>query len=125
MDDLYLEHILDHAENPRGRGKLDDPTYSTNYTNTACGDTVTIDIDIKNGTIRDVKWRGEGCVISQASASLLSEKLIGVHTNDLQAWTDDEVLEMLGLPEVSFARRKCALAFFWGAKSLFSSSFVS
>lgn len=118
MDDLYLDHILDHAENPRGKGKLDNPTHSANYTNTACGDTVTIDISVKNGTIQDVKWRGDGCVISQAAASLLSEKLSGLRLKDLQAWTDEQVLEMLGLPEVSFARRKCALAFFWGVRGL-------
>lgn len=119
MDDLYLDHILDHAENPRGKGKLENPTHSINYTNTACGDSVTIDIDTENGTIHAIKWRGDGCVISQAAASLLSEKLIGLPMKDLQKWEDDQVLQMLGLPEVSFARRKCALAFFWGVKSLF------
>lgn len=118
MDDLYLDHILDHAENPRGKGRLEQPTYSTKYTNTSCGDSLTIDIETDNEVIRAIKWDGEGCVISQAAASLLSEKLVGLPLKDLREWTDDQVLEVLGLPEVSFARRKCALAFFWGVKSL-------
>lgn len=116
MNDLYVDHILDHAENPRGVGRLAQATHSTDFINASCGDSLSIELLVENGIIRNIAWQGEGCVISQAAASLLSESLIQRPVDEILATSDDEILAKLGLPEISFVRRKCALAFFFGVK---------
>ncbi len=71
----------------------------------------TIDLEIIDGRIIAVRWRGEGCVISQAAASLLAEEIENLPIEEVLSWEDDAVLDELGLPEVSYARRPCALTF--------------
>lgn len=111
MDDLYRDHILDHAENPRCQGGLPHPTHTGVYGNRSCGDELAVDLEIADGKIRAVRWRGEGCVISLAAASVLADQIESSPTSDVLAWDDEQVLEKLGLPDVSYARRQCALVF--------------
>jgi nitrogen fixation NifU-like protein len=111
MDDLYREHILDHAENPRCQGRLPHPTHTGVYGNRSCGDEIGLDLEITAGQIAAVRWRGEGCVISLAGASVLAEKIERLPVEEVLAWDDEQVLERLGLPDVSYARRQCALTF--------------
>jgi len=108
-DDLYREYILDHYKNPRNYGRLEHPTISHEEGNPLCGDVVGIDILLdKDNNVADVKFHGRGCAISQASASILTEKIKGMNIEQVKAITKDDLLEELGI-EVSATRLKCAL----------------
>ena len=72
----YTELILDHYRHPRNHGKLTG-CLSATAANSSCGDSMTVYFRLKSGKVTDFKWRGTGCAISQAAASILSEKIIG------------------------------------------------
>ena len=108
--DLYREQILDHYKRPRNYGDLPDPTYSHTGENPVCGDEITMDVqlDADEEVIENVAFRGEGCAISQAAASLLTEELPGMTVEELEALDRDDVVSLLGV-EVSPMRIKCAV----------------
>jgi len=95
-DQFYREYILDHYKNPRNYGRLEH------------GDVVGMDFRVKDGVIDDIRFHGRGCAISQASASLLTERLKGMPLDDAKKINKDDVLGELGI-EISPARIKCAL----------------
>jgi nitrogen fixation NifU-like protein len=109
MDDLYREYILDHNENPRHKGLLDPNQIDYEDDNPMCGDHIhlTLRVDEKD-QISEVGWEGEGCAISQASASMLYETLPGKSLEEVRSYDREMILEMLGIP-LSVARVKCAL----------------
>jgi len=77
-DELYQQVILDHNRNPRNFRKLDDPTHEAQGLNPLCGDEYTIFLKVDDeNVIREVAYEGHGCAISKASASLMSEELMG------------------------------------------------
>ena len=108
MDDLYREYILDRYKHPRNAGELDpfDVQYADN--NPLCGDEISMTLRLEDGKVADVKFRGRGCAISQASADILTDNIKGRSVDELRGLTPDRVIEDLGV-EVSPARRKCAL----------------
>lgn len=109
MDEqFYREFILDHYKNPRNFGRLEGATISHEEDNPLCGDVVGMDLLVKEGAIADVRFHGRGCAISQASASLLTEKIKGMPLADARKIGKEDVLEELGI-EISPARLKCAL----------------
>lgn len=115
MDDLYREVILDHFKNPRNFGKMKYPTVSYSLYNSACGDKISIDIIIKNKEqktksriIQAIKFHGEGCAISMASASMLTEKVIGKSVEEIKQMNRDDILKLLGII-LTPTRLKCAL----------------
>ena len=77
LEELYREVILDHYRNPRNRGTLDDPDASADGSNPLCGDEVHIDLALEGEVIAAVAVTGQGCSISQASASMMSEAVKG------------------------------------------------
>lgn len=77
LEELYREVILDHYRNPRNRGTLDDPDASADGSNPLCGDEVHIDLALDGEVIAAVAVTGQGCSISQASASMMSEAVKG------------------------------------------------
>ncbi len=105
---LYQEHILEHYHHPVGRGKLSDATHHHCANNPTCGDKICIDLLIKNGVIEEMMFHGEGCAISQASASMLVEHINGKRQDVLEKMTKDDMLKLLGLT-LSPNRLKCAL----------------
>jgi nitrogen fixation protein NifU and related proteins len=107
-DQFYREYILDHYKNPRNFGRLEGADISHEEENPLCGDVVGIDLRVEDGNIADVRFHGRGCAISQASASLLTERLKGMKLEDAKQIGKDDVLEELGI-EISPARIKCAL----------------
>jgi nitrogen fixation NifU-like protein len=107
-DDFYREHILDHFRNPRNVGRLQPADVSHEEDNPLCGDRIRVDLQIQAGVVKAVAWEGRGCAISQASASLLSERLAGRSLEEIKQIDKAEVLEDLGIA-VSPARLKCAL----------------
>jgi nitrogen fixation NifU-like protein len=107
-DDLYRENILEHYKHPRNRGTLEHPDVSFEDANPLCGDRLRMDFRIQDGTITAVRFSGTGCSISQASASMLTEKLEGMTLEDAKKISREDILEMLGI-ELGPVRLKCAL----------------
>jgi nitrogen fixation NifU-like protein len=107
-DQFYREFILDHYRNPRNFGRLEKPDISHEEYNPLCGDLVGMDFRIENGVIADVRFHGRGCAISQASASLMTERLKGMRLEEARNISKEDVLDELGI-EISPARLKCAL----------------
>jgi len=108
VDDIYRQYILDHYRDPRNHGHLDNPDIHAADTNPLCGDRVEIDLNLDGDRVREVRFAGRGCAISQASASMLTERIEGATLDELKAITPDDVLEMLGV-EIGPARQRCAL----------------
>jgi nitrogen fixation NifU-like protein len=77
FDDLYRELILDHYRRPRNRGALENATQRVEGLNPVCGDEIHLDLRIHDGLIEDIAFEGNGCSISQSSASMLTEQLKG------------------------------------------------
>ncbi|MCS6918474.1 MAG: SUF system NifU family Fe-S cluster assembly protein [Fimbriimonadales bacterium] len=77
LNELYQEIILDHYRQPRGRGELAPPKITQEGFNPSCGDEVIIDLRVEDGRIVDVRFHGQGCSISQASASMMTEAVKG------------------------------------------------
>jgi nitrogen fixation protein NifU and related proteins len=107
-DQFYREFILDHYKNPRNFGKLEGADISHEEYNPLCGDLVGMDFRLRDGTIEDVRFHGRGCAISQASASLMTERLKGMSLEEARRISKDDVLDELGI-DISPARLKCAL----------------
>jgi nitrogen fixation NifU-like protein len=109
MDDLYREVIIDHYKNPSYRGHLDPHDIQFADNNPLCGDHIEITIQTTpDGTIKDARFDGHGCAISQASADLLVESIIGKPIEEVKQLKKDDILEMLGI-ELGPVRLKCAL----------------
>jgi nitrogen fixation protein NifU and related proteins len=82
LTSLYQQLILDHFRNPRHRGELPDATVEIQVHNPSCGDEVTLQLRVEEGVISAVAFRGEGCSISQASASMMSDLLAGLRLEE-------------------------------------------
>jgi nitrogen fixation NifU-like protein len=109
MDDLYRDEILEHYREPHNFGTLDAPDASYEGHNPLCGDRITIMLGIDgSGTVSDVAFSGRGCAISQASASLLTDEVKGRPVAEVEAMTNQDILDLLGI-DISPARLKCAL----------------
>ena len=103
----YREYILEHYRNPRNYGTLDTPDVHSEDSNPLCGDQLAMDLYVKDDAVTEVRFRGRGCAISQAAASMLSEMIEGKTVEEVVKLGKDDVLEALGVP-ISPARTKCA-----------------
>jgi len=108
--DMYRQQILDHYKNPRNYGELDDATFEHVGENPMCGDTIKLFVKLAedDDTVEYVSFIGDGCAISQASASLLSEELQGMSLEAIRKIDRDDIVDMLGV-EISPMRVKCAV----------------
>jgi nitrogen fixation protein NifU and related proteins len=106
--DLYAENILDHFKNPRHCGEDPEATILHKESNPSCGDDLSLFITLADDRMTDFCWNGQGCAISQASMSLLSETLIGKTLPEIDALSPADVLALLSVP-VGPSRMKCAL----------------
>ena len=111
FDSLYREVILDHYKNPRGHGVIESADASADGQNPLCGDEVSIYVSFEpdGDTIEEVKFSGRGCAISQAATSMLTEMVQGRTADDVGRLSKDELLEEVGIPNMSPIRIKCAL----------------
>ncbi len=103
----YREYILDHYRNPRNYGTLEKPTAHAEDSNPLCGDQLGIDLLVEDDRVKEVRFKGRGCAISQASASMLSEMIEGKTVAEVVQLGKQDVLEALGI-SISPARTKCA-----------------
>lgn len=109
MDELYRDYILEHYKEPHHFGELDGPDLQAHDVNPLCGDELGVQLKVDDdGTITDLAFQGKGCAISQASASIASDELIGMKVDDVAKLDADWLIDLLGI-EISPTRRKCAL----------------
>jgi nitrogen fixation protein NifU and related proteins len=108
-DQLYREQILDHYKRPHNFGRVESPDLEFEDTNPFCGDEqrVTMRLD-DEGRVAEVAFEGQGCAISTAATSLLTDELLGRTREELLALPKEEVLDLLGI-EISATRMKCAM----------------
>lgn len=108
MDDLYREVIIEHYKNPSYRGKLEPHDISFADNNPLCGDHIEITLQTEDGIVKDARFDGHGCAISQASADLLMESIIGKPLEEVKQLKRQDILDMLGI-DLGPVRLKCAL----------------
>jgi nitrogen fixation NifU-like protein len=108
-DDIYREIILDHYRNPRNKGRLTTPDVSVHDSNPLCGDEIDIHLKVDEDMIRDIKFEGRGCAISQASVSMLTEMVLDKPLTLVKDLAKEDILENIGLTNLGPARIKCAL----------------
>ena len=109
MDDLYRELIIERNRHPQYRGLLDPHDISFADENPLCGDHIRVDLRLdETGKVKEAAFSGHGCSISQASADLLMESIIGKSLDDVKKLTRQDVLDNLGI-ELGPVRLKCAL----------------
>jgi nitrogen fixation protein NifU and related proteins len=111
--DMYQERILLHYRNPKNFGQLEHPDYSGEESNPLCGDHIRMDlhVDPSSGKVAEIRFSGDGCAISMASASMLTQKLAGQPLAAVEKVTRDDVLQLVAIP-LSPVRVKCALTGF-------------
>lgn len=109
MDDLYREFILEHYRNPQNYGTMDDATFEAEGQNPLCGDELHVQVAVdEDQKIADVRFTGQGCAISQASMSILSEEILGKQLDDVAAMSREDIVELIGI-DLTPVRLKCAL----------------
>lgn len=109
MDDLYREVIIERYKSPLYRGELNPHDISFEDENPLCGDHIRIDLRVdEDGRVIEAAFSGHGCAISQASADLLLESIIGKSIEEVKQLNRDDVLELIGI-ELGPVRMKCAL----------------
>ena len=109
MDDLYREQILEHYKKPHHWGELPEVDLEFEDFNPLCGDELKVQIKVgDDGTIADLRFSGHGCAISQASASMASDEVIGMPVSDLLKLDREFILDLLGI-DISATRMKCAM----------------
>ncbi len=107
--DMYKEIILDYYKNPRNRGSIESPDAKAKDSNPLCGDVVEMQLKFADGKVSDIKFNGDGCAISQASASMLTEMVMGKSIEDVRKIDKTVLLDNLGSPNLGAVRIKCAL----------------
>jgi len=109
VDAMYREHILDHSQNPRNYGTLEEPvSIRREEYNPLCGDRLTVEVRVEDDKVTAVRFHGHGCAISQAAMSMLSEAMVGKTVDEVKQIGKEDLLDMLGIP-ISPVRLKCAL----------------
>jgi nitrogen fixation protein NifU and related proteins len=107
--DMYKEIILDYYRNPRNKGRIETPDAKAKDSNPLCGDVVEMQLKFSDNKVSDIKFNGDGCAISQASASMLTELVMGKTIEDVRKIDKSVLLDNLGSPNLGAVRIKCAL----------------
>lgn len=125
LDDLYRRVIMDHYQNPRNRGTIENGAVTVELNNPTCGDRISLQMQVEHDTIKDARFIGEGCSISLASASMMTEAVKGLNVDeavklshmfsnmmkgedvDVEAFPLEDVVALQGVSKFP-ARIKCA-----------------
>lgn len=108
VDDIYQEHILDHYEDPYHRGDCQAPTHQHRDKNPLCGDVIQVALKLDGDKVVEAWFEGEGCVVSQASASMLMEQIEGKSIEEVKEFNAEEMLKLYGA-RLTPNRQKCCL----------------
>ena len=119
--DIYQDVILDHAKHPRNAGKLEKPTHRHHAQNPLCGDTMDLFLDIKNDALTDIKFDADGCILSRAAMSIVSEKIKGKKIAAIAKLGSSNVFALLGFTPTP-SRAKCALFGFEAIQEILTKS---
>lgn len=117
---IYGDIILDHYQFPRNNKKIEHPTHTVHVSNPLCGDEIDMEAIITDGILTEIGFYGQGCAISVASASLLTEYAKNKQVSELKTLSTDDVLKMLNV-ELSPNRMKCGLLAWEGLIKLITS----
>lgn len=96
LDDLYRRVIMDHYQSPRNKGAMEDPDITIQLKNPTCGDRISLQMKVEDGKIKDAKFDGEGCSISMASASMMTQAVKGLEVNQALDLSDRFSKMLLG-----------------------------
>lgn len=110
MDELYREYLIDHYKNPKNFGEMKNPDIYKHDNNPLCGDDIEIfvKLDSKKEKVSEIKFKGCGCVISMASASILMGELEGKRLKDIQKMETKDMMKLLGI-DLTPVRIKCMM----------------
>ncbi len=109
MSSIYSEIILDYYRYPRNKGSLSSPQIKAKDSNPLCGDVVEIQMELDgDNQVKNIKFNGQGCAISQASASMLTELVKGKSLDEVRKLSKEDILSLLG-GQLTAVRMKCAL----------------
>ena len=107
-EEMYKEHVLDLYQNPHNYHELENATHTHFDVNESCGDEITIELIIENNVVKDAAFKGKGCAIHMASASLITDAIKDKTIEDIEKITPEDMLDLLKIP-ISPGRLKCAL----------------
>ncbi|WP_393971685.1 iron-sulfur cluster assembly scaffold protein [Oxyplasma meridianum] len=116
-DEERMEFIMEHYRHPHNSGVIENPTEEITEYNPVCGDAVKVSLLIKEHRVKEIKFVGRGCSISQASASILTDEVMGKSLEDLKKLTEKEHLDLIGI-RLGPSREKCALISFNALKKI-------
>lgn len=105
---LYQDELMDHYLNPRHRRKLENPDLKGYMFNPSCGDAVAFELKLNDGIVQEVGFQGSGCVISQATASIVSQFVLGKTLRDIKTTTHEDILALIKV-SLGPTRLRCAL----------------
>ena len=105
---MYIENIIDHYKHPHNHGTIENADIKFTENNPLCGDVITINLKLNNYTIKDIKFIGRGCAISQAAMSMLSDEIKGKTLEDVKKISREDIVDILGI-EIGPVRIKCAV----------------
>ena len=108
MPALYSDTLLDHFRHPRNYGSLDAPDISNEQFNPLCGDRIRIELKLNQSIVNEARFKGDGCAISTAAASLLTEMILGKDIEELTNMSDAQLISALE-SNIQPARLQCAL----------------
>ena len=107
-DQFYQDVLLEHAKKPRNKKEIENPDFSKDEENPSCGDKISMTGRLDDGKICELGFGGHGCVISQATASLLTETCLGKTIDEILALGKDDILALINI-ELGPNRLRCAL----------------
>ena len=107
-EEIYKENILDHYKHPHNSGTIEDYTFMQRESNPLCGDLIELFVKLEDNKVANVAFKGDGCAISQAAISMLTDNIQGKTVEEIKNITKENILEMLGIP-IGVVRIKCAL----------------
>lgn len=105
---MYRENIIDHYKYPHNHGTIGNADIRQTENNPLCGDVVTVSLKLNDGKVKDIKFEGRGCAISQAATSMLTDDIKGKTLEEIKKISREDVVNMLGI-EIGLVRTKCAV----------------
>ncbi len=105
---MYRENIIDHYKYPHNHGTIGNADIRQTENNPLCGDVVTVSLKLNDGKVKDIKFQGRGCAISQAATSMLTDDIKGKTLEEIKKISREDVVNMLGI-EIGLVRTKCAV----------------